>query len=161
MNAGLVTRSGAGSLRTARALAVLGAVGVTVGVAGLVLAIGDDVTGGTGSQLKAQRFDVNLFTFNPLGALALTAVGGCALVGGLTRRAAWGWVAAVGATALALQVLVQWRAGEGNLLAASGTNLSLDLLLAIGCAVLSWAMPLEEQLAGDATETGAVAGASP
>ena len=145
------------SLRTARALAVLGAVAVGVGVVGLALSLGDDVAGGTGSQLKAQRFDVNLLTFNPLGAVLTVAVGGCALVGGLTRRAVWGWVAAGGAGLLALQVLVQWRAGSGNLLAASGTNLSFDLMLAIGCAVLSWAMPLEQRLpvsTGDVGEAG-------
>jgi hypothetical protein len=110
----------------------LGALATFFGLVGFYVARNIDFEASVGVETGFPGYEIHLMPFNRLGALLILAVGVVGLVAGLTRKPPIGYVAAGAAMLMALQVVVQWRDGQTNLLGTAGQNLSFDLLLAIG-----------------------------
>ncbi|MBI2704873.1 MAG: hypothetical protein HYX32_06240 [Actinobacteria bacterium] len=117
---------------------VLCLVGLAAGGLGLWVARDVDVTASTGGQIGWRAYEINLMTYNKLGALVTLALVVVGLVGVFALRPAIAFLPGAGFAVLAVQVLVQWRPDGGNLLASSGTNLSFALAMAIGFVATAW-----------------------
>jgi hypothetical protein len=131
--------------RMRRALLVLAALAVVLGVVALIKArdVGfteaNPATVDPGAVLFGTSDDLpwgKLLQFNPLGALVTLVLGVLALVGAWLRQRWLVIVAAIGFAACAIQVLVQFGRSS-NLLGGRGGNLGVFLAFAVGLAVLA------------------------
>lgn len=118
-------------------------VGLAAGLSGFWLARDFDLAGRQGGQVGFRSYELNLMTYNRLGALVTIALSAIGLVGVFTLKPPLGVIPATGFALLALQVLIQWRPDADNVFASSGTNLSFSLMMALGFGVTAWLSRLE------------------
>ena len=127
--------------RLRRAEAAVAAVGIVIGICGLVVARNLEFTAATGGVLFERSDDMiwgKLFQFSPLGAIVTIALGALALLGSWAGRRALVFMAAGGFALCAVQVIAQFGR-EDNVFGVRGGNLSLFLALAVGLLVLALA----------------------
>ena len=126
----------AGGRAVSRAVTVLGAVAVAVGVCGLIAAHGVSFSAKQGALLGWAKGELKILWFNPLAALITIALGVVALLGIRLAQRPLVLAAAAGFALMALQVLVQWRYNgglwTGGILGGTGGNLALWAMFAIG-----------------------------
>ncbi len=133
---------------------MLGIVYLAVGAWALAVSLGDSLTEPNGALLGSADLELRLMTFSPLGAGVALAIGLLGLLGALWHRRVLLVLAAAGAAATVVQVLVQWGQGSSNVFGAVGANLSFGLFGLIGFATLAWALGLD-------TATGPVSATAP
>ena len=121
-----------------RAMEVLGAVAVVVGIVSLVVVSGRSFTAEQGKLVGWAAGEAKFLWFNPLSALLTAVLGAMAVLSVRLRRAELAWVAIGGFTVMAVQVVVQWRYRNGNwtggLLGGTGANLAFWAMFAVGFA---------------------------
>lgn len=147
--------------RVARAQVVIGVVAVVVGSVGLFLARDLDLTGSTGALVGWADLELKFMSYNPLGALLTVGVGVLAILAGGLRRPLVALVGVVMSAAMALQVLLQWRADGDNLLGGTGRNLGFDLFLLCGLATTVALARVAPRLDAPRTPGPAPAGLTP
>lgn len=147
--------------RLARTQVVLGALAVVIGIWAFVMARNVAFTASVAPRLGWTSLEVNLMSFNRLGALIVIALGAVGIASGALRRLLIGWVPAVGFGALALQVLVQWRPTGTNGLGTNGPVLAFALLLAAGFAVTAAVAHLAEGVDAETVPAPAATGVDP
>jgi hypothetical protein len=138
--------------RSRRALLVLAALAIVLGVVALIKArdVGfteaNPASVDTGAMLFGTDDDLpwgKLLEFNPLGALVTLTLGVLALVGGWLRIRWLVLAAAAAFGACAIQALVQ-VGRDANVLGGRGGNLGVSLALAVGLAVVALTPVVDE-----------------
>jgi uncharacterized membrane protein YphA (DoxX/SURF4 family) len=128
----------AGDAARRRAMTVLGAVAVVVGIVSLIVVSGRSFTAHQGKLVGWSRGELKLLWFNPLSALLTAALGALAVASVRLRRAELAWIAVAGFAVMAMQVIVEWRYRRGDwtggVLGGTGPNLALWAMFAIGIA---------------------------
>jgi uncharacterized membrane protein YphA (DoxX/SURF4 family) len=130
-----VRRSGAAA--RAKAVTVLGAIALVVGIVGLVRVAGDtSFTGSQGGLVGWAGGEAKLLWFNPLSAILTAVLGALAVASVRLRRPVLGWAAMGGFALMALQVVAQWRYRNGNwtggILGGTGATMAFWAMFAIG-----------------------------
>jgi hypothetical protein len=118
--------------RVRRTTITLGIVAILVGLIGFYLARDLAFDSGKGAETLFPGYELRGMTYNRLSALLVLAFGLVGLGAGLARRIVFAAAAAIGFVIMAVQVLVQWRDGVDNVLAATGANLAFSLTMAFG-----------------------------
>jgi thiosulfate dehydrogenase (quinone) large subunit len=127
-----------GTAARSRAISVLGAVAVVIGIIGLVLALKGDFSGKIGHIIGYQKgkWELKLIWMNGVSSLLTIAFGVVALASNRLRKPVLAWVAVAGFALMSLQVLAQWRSvkgvNTGGFLGGTGGTLAFWLMLAIG-----------------------------
>ncbi len=125
--------------RVARAQLTVAVVGVAAGGLGLISGSGG-FTNHHGHDIGYASLEVHLMSYNRLGGLLTVALAVVALVGVSNRRRGLIIAAAAGYGLFAIQILIGFRAIDGNnITGANGATLSFCLMMAIGLATLTWA----------------------
>jgi hypothetical protein len=114
---------------------VLSAVAVLAGLAGMVTARSSD----RGEIVGLSELEVNLYTFNIAGGVALAAIGLLAATSMLSNTPLPLWIAAGLSAALALLGLLTWRDTTDNLFGLDGRTVSLLVGMAAAYAAVAWA----------------------
>lgn len=119
--------------RVARSQITIGIIAIVVGALGLFLSRDVEFATKAGSTIGWGDYELGFMRYNPLSALLTIGVGALGVLSGVLRRATPAIVAAAVSGLMALQVLVQWRAGaESNLLAGTGRNFAFSVFLLVG-----------------------------
>ena len=114
---------------------VLSAVAVLAGLAGMVSARSAD----RGEIVGLSELELNLYTVNIAGGLALAAIGVLAATSVLSNTPLPLWIASGLTGALALLGLLTWRDNTDNLFGLDGRTVSLLVGLASAYAAVAWA----------------------
>ena len=122
-----------------RCIAVLGALTVVVGLAGVVASANSSFTSRSGSLVGQVSYELKFLRFNLLAALLGVLIGVVAIVGWKLKRSALVWAGSGLALLCGLQVVAQWRTGTGGetggILGGTGGTLGWWLVPGIGLAV--------------------------
>jgi hypothetical protein len=115
---------------------VWGVVGVLAAGFGLFHSRGLPFTAAHGAETGLPHYELHWMTYNRAGALIALSFAVIGLVGGATRRATLGWVAAAGFAFVSLQTLVQWRDGAGsNVFGSTGPTMAFSVAMVLIFAV--------------------------
>ena len=114
---------------------VLSAVAVLAGLAGMVSARSSD----RGEIVGLSELELNLYTVNIAGGVALAAIGVLAATSVLSNTPLPLWIACGLSAAMALLGLLTWRDNTDNLFGLDGRTVSLLVGLAAAYAAVAWA----------------------
>jgi uncharacterized membrane protein YphA (DoxX/SURF4 family) len=121
-----------------RAVLVLGAIAVVIGIIGIVVSADGSFTAKQGDLLGWSKGELKLLWFNPLSGIVTAVLGALALTGARLDRRPLTSIAAVGFALMTLQVVVQWRYNGGNwtggVFGGTGANMAFWGMLAVGLA---------------------------